>query len=88
VTKNSAVELYESRTPGRSRLRASPLTVGTMAFGDAGRGSDDTTSKDVIARFLDAGGNEQVDASLRRLGVDYIDTQINGVGSTSYRRQV
>jgi aryl-alcohol dehydrogenase-like predicted oxidoreductase len=124
------MELNEYRTVGRSGLRVSPLTLGTMTFGDAGWGSDAETSKEVIARYLDAGGNvldtangysegrseqiigdylasrpgmrdrvvistkyarnmypgdpngggagrkailEQVDASLRRLGVDYID---------------
>jgi aryl-alcohol dehydrogenase-like predicted oxidoreductase len=124
------VELVEYRTLGRSGLRVSPLALGTMTFGDANWGSDAETSKEIIARYLDAGGNvidtangyseggseqvigeylasrpglrdrvvistkyarnmyagdpngggasrkailEQVDASLRRLGVDYID---------------
>lgn len=74
------MELVDYRTVGHSGLRVSPLTLGTMTFGDPNWGSDAETSKDIIARFLDAGGGasrkailEQVDASLRRLGVDYID---------------
>ncbi|WP_157437584.1 hypothetical protein [Actinoplanes subtropicus] len=37
------VELHEYRTAGRSGLRVSPLTLGTMTFGDAGWGSDAET---------------------------------------------
>lgn len=51
------MELDDYRTLGRSGLRVSPLTLGTMTFGDPGWGSGAEVSKDVIARFLDAGGN-------------------------------
>ena len=51
------MELTEYRTVGRSGLRVSPLSLGTMTFGDASWGSDAETSKGVIARYLDAGGN-------------------------------
>jgi aryl-alcohol dehydrogenase-like predicted oxidoreductase len=45
-------------TLGRSGLRVSPLTLGTMAFGeDWGRGADPQTSHRIMAAYLDAGGN-------------------------------
>ena len=43
---------------GRSGLRVSPLCLGTMTFGtDWGWGSDADTSKAVLMRYLEAGGN-------------------------------
>jgi aryl-alcohol dehydrogenase-like predicted oxidoreductase len=43
---------------GRSGLRVSPLCLGTMTFGtEWGWGSDAETSKAVMFRYLDAGGN-------------------------------
>jgi aryl-alcohol dehydrogenase-like predicted oxidoreductase len=45
------------RTLGRSGLRVSELCLGAMTFGTAGWGCDETTALDLIARFLDAGGN-------------------------------
>jgi aryl-alcohol dehydrogenase-like predicted oxidoreductase len=51
------MQLDEYRTLGRSGLRVSPLALGTMAFGDPSWGSDAETSSEIIARYLDAGGN-------------------------------
>ncbi|HEY1968980.1 MAG TPA: aldo/keto reductase [Pseudonocardia sp.] len=46
------------RTLGRSGLRVSPLSLGTMTFGeDAGWGSDPETSEAILAEYLDLGGN-------------------------------
>src|SRR5439155_26004538 len=45
------------RTLGRSGLRVSELCLGAMTFGTAGWGCDEKTALDLIARFLDAGGN-------------------------------
>ncbi|WP_410645944.1 aldo/keto reductase, partial [Amycolatopsis sp. lyj-346] len=45
-------------TLGRSGLRVSPLTLGTMTFGeDAGWGSSPTDSANILAAYLDRGGN-------------------------------
>ncbi len=51
------MQLDDYRTLGRSGLRVSPLTLGTMAFGNPGWGSDAETSAELIEAFLDAGGN-------------------------------
>ncbi|MDV8021263.1 aldo/keto reductase [Rhodococcus sp. IEGM 1330] len=46
------------RLLGRSGLRVSPLSLGTMTFGDAwGWGADKTDSKRIFDAYLDAGGN-------------------------------
>ena len=45
------------RTLGRSGLRVSEFCLGAMTFGTAGWGCDEKTALDLIARFLDAGGN-------------------------------
>src|SRR5262249_45107303 len=45
------------RTLGRSGLRVSELCLGAMTFGTASWGCDEKTALDLIARFLDAGGN-------------------------------
>jgi aryl-alcohol dehydrogenase-like predicted oxidoreductase len=45
------------RTLGPSGLRVSPLTLGTMTFGDPTWGADDETSHAIIDRYLAAGGN-------------------------------
>lgn len=43
---------------GRSGLRVSPLGLGTMTFGtESGWGMDETTSRQVLDRYLEAGGN-------------------------------
>ncbi|MDT3445348.1 aldo/keto reductase [Pseudofrankia sp. BMG5.37] len=45
-------------TLGRSGLRVSPFTLGTMTFGnDHGWGSGPAESKDILAAYLGAGGN-------------------------------
>jgi aryl-alcohol dehydrogenase-like predicted oxidoreductase len=45
-------------TFGRSGLRVSPLTLGTMTFGeDAGWGTSPEESAQILARYLDLGGN-------------------------------
>ena len=45
------------RTLGRSGLRVSELCLGAMTFGTAGWGCDEKAALDLVARFLDAGGN-------------------------------
>ena len=45
-------------TLGRSGLHVSPLTLGTMTFGeDWGWGADPATSHDLLTAYLEAGGN-------------------------------
>ena len=45
-------------TLGRSGLRVSPLTLGTMTFGeDWGWGASPETSETILAEYLDGGGN-------------------------------
>src|ERR1700752_4275945 len=45
-------------TLGRSGLRVSPLTLGTMTFGtDCGWGTEENISRDVFNLYIDAGGN-------------------------------
>ncbi len=45
-------------TLGRSALRVSPLTLGTMTFGeDWGWGTDPSHSTEILAHYLDRGGN-------------------------------
>src|SRR5215468_461813 len=45
-------------TLGRSGLRVSPLTLGTMTFGtEWGWGSEETTARAIFNRYLEAGGN-------------------------------
>ncbi|MFI9387230.1 aldo/keto reductase [Kutzneria sp. NPDC052558] len=45
------------RTLGRSGLRVSPLALGAMLFGDAQRGCDRATAHEILARYVEAGGN-------------------------------
>ena len=49
--------LTDFRTVGRTGLRVSPLALGTMTFGDPSWGADAVTSTEILARYLDAGGN-------------------------------
>src|SRR5882757_8554227 len=45
-------------TLGRSGLRVSPLTLGTMTFGeDTGWGTTPEESTEILAHYLDLGGN-------------------------------
>jgi aryl-alcohol dehydrogenase-like predicted oxidoreductase len=52
-------------TLGRSGLRVSPLTLGAMAFGeDLGWGASPEVSAEIIAEYLDRGGNSIDTANL------------------------
>jgi aryl-alcohol dehydrogenase-like predicted oxidoreductase len=51
------MQLTDYRTFGRTGLRVSPITLGTMNFGDPTWGADVKTSEAIIDRYLDAGGN-------------------------------
>jgi aryl-alcohol dehydrogenase-like predicted oxidoreductase len=56
-------------TLGRSGLRVSPLTLGTMTFGtEWGWGTEENTSRDVFNRYIDAGGNFIDTADLYTIG--------------------
>src|ERR1700712_362116 len=50
-------ELTDYRLLGRSGLRVSPLSLGTMTFGGAAWGSDDTQSARILDHYVDRGGN-------------------------------
>jgi aryl-alcohol dehydrogenase-like predicted oxidoreductase len=46
------------RTLGRSGLRVSPLSLGTMTFGeDGGWGTSPETAEVILSEYLDRGGN-------------------------------
>lgn len=49
--------LTDYRTLGRSGLVVSPLSLGTMTFGNTSWGSPDDVSKDIFNTYVDAGGN-------------------------------
>jgi aryl-alcohol dehydrogenase-like predicted oxidoreductase len=51
------MQLTDFRTLGRTGLRISPITLGTMTFGDPSWGADPETSHEILSRYLDAGGN-------------------------------
>lgn len=52
------MRLDDYTTLGRTGLRVSPLCLGAMTFGDpSGRGADERTSHELLARYVDAGGN-------------------------------
>ena len=52
------MSLTSYRTLGRSGLRVSPFTLGTMTFGeDLGWGSSAAESARILAAYLDRGGN-------------------------------
>ncbi|WP_433281163.1 aldo/keto reductase [Pseudonocardia xinjiangensis] len=52
------MSLDSYRTLGRSGLRVSPFTLGTMTFGDdLGWGSSPEESANILAAYLDRGGN-------------------------------
>lgn len=52
------MKLTDYTTLGRSGLRVSPLSLGTMTFGtEWGFGSEEKVSKEFFDRYLDAGGN-------------------------------
>ena len=45
------------RKLGRTGLKVSNLCLGTMTFGNEQWGCDEATSRKIVDRFLDAGGN-------------------------------
>ena len=51
------MNLTDYRTLGHSGLVVSPLTLGTMTFGNPNWGSDDSVSKTVFNDYVEAGGN-------------------------------
>ncbi|MFA6004576.1 MAG: aldo/keto reductase [Elusimicrobiota bacterium] len=55
------MRLKDSQQPitlGHSELKVSPLCLGTMTFGTAwGWGCGETTARQILGRYLDAGGN-------------------------------
>ena len=51
------MDLTSYRTLGRSGLVVSPLTLGTMTFGNDAWGSTDAEARSVFDAYLDAGGN-------------------------------
>ncbi len=51
------MRLNEYVTLGRSGLRVSPLTLGTMTFGNDRWGSEDAESRRIFDRYVESGGN-------------------------------
>src|SRR5664279_4073367 len=51
------MQLNEYVTLGRSGLRVSPLSLGTMTFGNDRWGSDDAESRRIFDRYVEHGGN-------------------------------
>ena len=52
------MQMNEYSTLGRSGLRVSPLCLGTMTFGtEWGWGAEETVSRSLFDRYLEAGGN-------------------------------
>jgi aryl-alcohol dehydrogenase-like predicted oxidoreductase len=66
------------RKLGRTGLKVSNLCLGTMTFGNAQWGCDEATSRKIVDRFLDAGGNF----------VDTADVYSNGVSEEITGRAV
>ena len=50
------MQLNEYVTLGRSGLRVSPLSLGTMTFGNDRWGSDDTEARRIFDRYVEGGG--------------------------------
>ena len=68
-----AHSLDQYRLLGRSGLRVSPLSLGTMTFGsDWGWGSDETEARQIFDAYVDRGGN-------------FIDTAVNYTNGASER---
>jgi aryl-alcohol dehydrogenase-like predicted oxidoreductase len=57
------------RKLGRTGLKVSNLCLGTMTFGNNEWGSDEATAKQIVDRFLDAGGNFLDTADVYNAGV-------------------
>src|SRR5579862_4506932 len=51
------LQLDDYRLLGRSGLRVSPLTLGTMTFGVSGWGSTDDEAAQMLELYLQRGGN-------------------------------
>ena len=51
------MQLGEYVTLGRTGLRVSPLTLGTMTFGNERWGSDDAEAQRIFDRYVESGGN-------------------------------
>ncbi|MBM9506149.1 aldo/keto reductase [Actinacidiphila acididurans] len=51
------MNLTDFRTFGRTGLRVSPITLGTMNFGDTSWGTSSETAEAIIDCYLEAGGN-------------------------------
>jgi aryl-alcohol dehydrogenase-like predicted oxidoreductase len=51
------MQLNEYVTLGRSGLRVSPLTLGTMTFGNDRWGSDDAEARRIFDRYVETGEN-------------------------------
>lgn len=67
------MNLKDYVTLGRSGLRVSPLSLGTMTFGtEWGWGTEEDLSRDIFNRYIDAGGN-------------FVDTADMYTGGTSER---
>jgi aryl-alcohol dehydrogenase-like predicted oxidoreductase len=49
------MQLNEYITLGRSGLRVSPLSLGTMTFGNDRWGSDDAESRRIFDRYVEQG---------------------------------
>ncbi|GAA1522396.1 aldo/keto reductase [Kribbella lupini] len=72
------------RTLGRSGLRVSPLTLGTMTFGDDwGWGSSPEESTKILATYLDRGGNSVDTANIYTNGhaEQIVGDHLNGQSS-------
>jgi aryl-alcohol dehydrogenase-like predicted oxidoreductase len=54
---SKAMSLHDYRTLGRSGLAVSPLGLGTMTFGTARWGTEDSGSRAVFDAYVEAGGN-------------------------------
>ncbi|WP_409311257.1 aldo/keto reductase [Pectobacterium sp. B1J-3] len=71
MTTNTLLNNY--RLLGRSGLRVSPLSLGTMTFGsDWGWGANDAEAKRILDAYVDRGGN-------------FIDTSVNYTNGASER---
>lgn len=51
------MDLTSYRTLGRSGLAVSPMALGTATFGRVGWGADETESRAIFDRYIEAGGN-------------------------------
>ena len=73
------------RKLGRTGLKVSSLCLGTMTFGNRDWGCDEPTSRKIVDRFLDAGGNFIDTADVYSAGVS---EQITGRAIREKRQRV